>query len=255
MTALGDIAIRGGGCYGAFYAGQLEAARDRGVITYRRLLVVDHDPACKAAQLPDDPARELRLANADAFLDAWFDERARDRDGLADQIVPTPMMPHLMADWLRRQAQAIWPERIIEMVPVESPLGTPFDHLHPSGVRFVSFADWLCPMHCVEPLRCPVIHAPRSWEMGDAIAAWAERNGIAGTALFTCRHVAFGVGMYPAASAFAARATLRAIGTRADGGDLVIGSVSACHGAMAVLRIGAARARVDSPPLSPTFAA
>ncbi|MGH7594129.1 MAG: hypothetical protein ACRELE_09815 [Gemmatimonadales bacterium] len=241
MIVLGDVAIMGGGCYGTFYVGQLEAARSKAALQYRRLLVVDQNPACQAAsQLPDGAT--LVTAPWNDFLDDWLDASARDRDGLADAIVPTPFMPHLLAQWLERRARARWPDREVALVPADAPLGTPYDRLHADGVRYVSFADWLCPMHCVEPLLCPVIKAPRTWEMGDAVTAWttdrARERPTAGPALFTCRHVAYGVGMYPAGAAFEG---LEAFGPVADapaGGDLVIGSVSACHGAIAVLRVG-----------------
>src|ERR1019366_1143045 len=106
-------------------------------------------------------------------------------------IVPTPLMPHLMAHWLERRARGAWPLRPVSLVPVATPVGTPYDRIGSDGVRYVSFADWLCPVHCIEPLLCPAIKAPRTWEMGDAVAAWtAERTRerpTAGPALFTCR--------------------------------------------------------------------
>ena len=56
----GDVVIVGGGCYGSFYAGQLLRARERGAARWRRLLVVDRDPACRAAALIDGvPATAL----------------------------------------------------------------------------------------------------------------------------------------------------------------------------------------------------
>ena len=46
-----DVAIIGGGCYGSFYAGQLETARRKGGLEARRILVVDRDPGCRASQV------------------------------------------------------------------------------------------------------------------------------------------------------------------------------------------------------------
>jgi hypothetical protein len=237
MIALGDVVIIGGGCYGTFYTGQLEIARARGAVSYRSLIVVDHNPHCQAAALPPDAARTLLVSDWSAFLDGWFDRAERDHDGLSDMIVPSPMMPHLMAEWLARQVPRYWSKRTGELVPADGALGTPYDRLHGDGVRYVSFADWLCPVHCIEPLRCPIIKAPRTWEMGDAVAAWTSARGAAGPALFTCRHVVHGVGMYPVARAFEGLDLLTTIAERPEGGELVIGSVSACHGAVAVLRV------------------
>ena len=49
MNALGDVAIMGGGCYGTFYLQHLTAARARGSIAFRRLLIVDQHQACQAS--------------------------------------------------------------------------------------------------------------------------------------------------------------------------------------------------------------
>ena len=82
-------------------------------------------------------------------------------------------------------------------------------------------------MHCVEPLLCPAIKAPRTWEMGDAVTAWtaerARERPTAGPALFTCRHVAYGVGMYPARAAFDGFDGFVPVADSPAGGDLVIG--------------------------------
>jgi hypothetical protein len=242
MIALGDIAIIGGGCYGTFYSGQLEAARTKGALEYRRLLLIDRDPACRATTLPADPMREVVCREWGSFLDNWLDRGQRDRDGLADMIVPSPFMPHLMAEWLQRQGEARWPSRGVVRVPAEKPLGTPYDQLHADGVRYVSHADWLCPTHCIEPLRCPATRAPRTWEMGETVADWTRSLALSrptvGPALFTCEHVTHGVGMYPARRAFEGLAHLATLAEHPEGGDLVVGSVSSCHGAVALLRLG-----------------
>ena len=244
MIALGDIAIMGGGCYGTFYLGQLTAARSKGALNCRQVLVVDRDANCQAAAHISPGISTLVTSDWNAFLDRWLDPGERDRDGLSDTIVPTPMMPHLMAQWLERSARARWPGRTVSLVPAQTPIGTPYDRLHTDGVRYVSFADWICPVHCVEPLLCPAIKAPRSWEMGDAITTWTTELGrtrpTAPAALFTCRHAVYGVGMFPAQAAFDGLEAFVPVASAQSGGDLVIGSISACHGAIALLRVGPA---------------
>jgi len=244
MIALGEVVIIGGGCYGSFYAGQLAKARASGRVIWRRLLLIDRDPACQVtAQLALIPDATLVVQEWASYLETWLAEPRADDD----QIVPSPLMPHLLAQWLESRARATWPGHQVAMVPATDSLGTPFDWLHPGdGVRYVSFADWLCPTHCIEPATCPAIGAPRSWEMGDAVTAWTEarraERPTAGPALFTCRHVVHGVGMYPArlaADAFAALATQ--LEATPEGADLVVGSVSACHGAVGVLRVNGER--------------
>lgn len=247
MISLGDIAIMGGGCYGTFYLGQLEAARAKEAVTYRRLLIVDRDAACQAAARISGTDVVLVTSDWAEFLDSWLDPADRDRDGLSDTIVPTPLMPHLMARWLERRARALWPRRDVALVAVDAPVGTPYDRLHTDGVRYTSFADWLCPMHCVEPLLCPAIKAPRTWEMGDTVTEWSEQLGrsrpTAAPALFTCRHAVYGVGMFPARAAFDGFDQFVPVAESPAGGDLVIGSISACHGAIALLRVSGEPAR------------
>lgn len=234
---LGDVAIVGGGCYGSFYARQLLRARERGKARWRRLLVVDRDPACRVAG-DDEVASscELVVQEWGAFFDAYLagspgDERA------PDAIVPSPLMPHLMYEWLVRRARARWPGRPVESRPIRLDAGTPYDVLHPDGTRYVSYADWLCPTHCVEPAICPVIRAPRSWEMSEAMERLAARLGAAGPALFVCRHRVHGVGMFEASAVRAGDALVARAGEDAEA-DVLVGTISACHGAASLLHLG-----------------
>ncbi len=251
MITLGDVVIIGGGCYGSFYTAQLERARRDAIISYHNLLVVDRDPRCQVAALEAHDDRHVLVQEWEPFLDDWLDRSARRTQDAPDMIVPSPLMPHLMANWIMRRARDRWPDRDVSTVVADAPLGTPFDRLHPAdGVRYVSFADWLCPTHCIEPGLCPATRAPRTWEMGDAVTQWTAARAVerptAGPALFTCRHVAYGVGMYPARSAFDGLNALIAVVDASGGGDLVVGSVSACHGAVGVIRVG-----FSAPPSTP----
>ena len=242
-VALSTVVIVGGGCYGTFYAGQLERARARGAVTYNRLLVVDRDPRCRVTTaLAPDPDRELVVDDWGAFFDRFLVE-ADDPAGAADAIVPSPLMPHLMYEWLLRGARARWPGRAIESRPLDVPIGTPYEMVAPGGTRLVSFADWLCPVHCVEPAICPVIRGPRTWEMSDAVgAAVAElerSRRVAGPVLLVCRHRVYGVGMFDVASVRAGARIVAEAGNHGGPVDVVVGTVSSCHGAVSVLHLGA----------------
>ena len=50
----------------------------------------------------EDPQRLLVVRDWDTFLDEWLVTGERDAAGRSDTIVPTPLMPHLLADWLER---------------------------------------------------------------------------------------------------------------------------------------------------------
>ncbi len=242
MIALGEVVVIGGGCYGSFYLQQLARARAASAVTWRSLRVVDRAVHCPAAErVASVPDAGLEVEEWGAFLDRWLDRATRRED---DRLVPSPLMPHLMAEWLLRRTSERWPTRSVSIVPAAAAAGTPFDQLHPGdGVRYLSHADWTCPVHCIEPRTCPAIRAPRSWEMSRTVTGWTEAHRrerpTAGPALFTCRHVSHGVGMFPVTQAFTALDELDALVAAHGEADLVVGSVSACHGALAVLRVAA----------------
>ncbi len=246
---LGDVVIVGGGCYGTFYAGQLLRAAERGRVGYRRLLVVDRDPACKfSGEVGSAPGRELVVREWGEFFDEYLQQASRSaHPEPPDAIVPSPLMPHLMYQWLVRRARARWPGRVVEPRALAAGPGTPYDVAAPDGTRYVSFADWLCPTHCIEPAICPVIRAPRTWEMSDALTELRDRlaaaRPTAGPVLFVCRHRVFGVGMFDVAAVVAGDAIVAAAGEEHEVVDVVVGTVSACHGAASLLHLGPALSR------------
>jgi hypothetical protein len=242
VIAFGDIVVVGGGCYGTFYVGQLLRARSRGEAAWQRLIAVDRDRGCRLAR--ENPNRddvELRASEWGAFFDEYL---GAGHDQIApDAIVPSPLMPHLMFEWLLRSARRRWPGREVEAGPLTLAAETPYDVLHADGTRYVSFADWLCPVHCIEPATCPVIRAPRSWEMADAVRSLTARLGreraVAGPVLLIVRHRTYGVGMFDVAEVLAGEATVAAAGAGGGAVDVVIGTVSSCHGAVSLLHLGA----------------
>jgi hypothetical protein len=106
----------------------------------------------------------------------------------------------------------------------------------------VSYADWTCPTHCIEPAICPVIRAPRSWEMSEAMEEL--RRGLdssrptAGPVLFVCEHRVFGVGMFDVAAVLSGDAVVTEAGRAQSPVDVLVGTVSSCHGAVNLLHLG-----------------
>lgn len=238
-----DVVIVGGGCYGTFYTAQLIAARQKGRAEFTRLLIVDRDRACQfMREIGEHDDIALVHAEWNDFFDRYLPERSVAAAGTApDVIVPSPLMPHLMYQWLERRAQQRWPEREVVTRPLEQEAGTPYDRMSPDGTRYISYADWLCPTHCIEPALCPVIRAPRSWEMAEALAQLARRIDAAGPVAFTCEHQVFGVGVFPVADVLAGDAMVAAAGRNGAEVDILVGTISSCHGAVNLLHLGAAR--------------
>ncbi len=131
----------------------------------------------------------------------------------------------------------------MEQRPLPIGPGTPYDAAAPDGTRYVSFADWLCPVHCIEPATCPMIRAPRSWEMSDAMERLTSHlsgsRPTAGPVLFACRHRVYGVGMFDVSAVLAGDDIVARAGQEHGSVDVVVGTVSACHGAASLLHLGA----------------
>ena len=241
--AYATIIIVGGGCYGSYYVRQLLRARDADALAFERLTVVDRDAHCLVARAPQ---RDHAVTVVDREWDSFFDEylgRASTQGATnADAIVPSPLMPHLMFDWLVRRARARWPNRTVERRALRRAPHIPWQRAVPSGTHVVSFAEWVCPVNCVEPATCPVIRGPRTWSMPAAVRAYvqAERNGsapLAGPVIFHCEHRAYGVGMFDTQAVLDADAMVARAAAH-DVADVLVGTVSHCHGALDVLHVG-----------------
>jgi hypothetical protein len=158
----------------------------------------------------------LRLLESDweEAIAEWVPRAAPD-----DQLVPAPTMPHLLRRWLAAQLGA---------VAAETPggWGLPFEVAGTEGELYLSAAAWNCPATCVEPAHCPVLHAPRDWDLAGVIADRAVELGYT-PIVFRVNHYAAGVATIPAA---ALQAALR---TRAR--RLLVATSSHCHAAVGAL--------------------
>lgn len=235
--------VVGGGCYGTFYATQLAKAKARGKTDYRTVVVVDRNTDCQARrELGEAPDRQFVVSDWTTFFDEFFsDARRTTHDARDDQIVPSPHMPHLMFEWVLRRARTRWPNRAVSVEPVPGDFPAPYDRPGADSTRYVSFADWICPTHCIEPALCPAIGSSRTWEMADAVRELAERlraggRPVSGPALFVCKHQVFGVGMFAADAVRAGDRLVEEAGA-SHSTDVLIGTISSCHGALNLLRI------------------
>lgn len=244
----GRIVVVGGGCYGAYYVRQLGRAIAAGALVADEVVVVDRDPACRVANatgavadLP--PSLKLEVADWREFFPMYLGQAAAAPAGHArDAIVPSPLMPHLMYEWLLGRARARWPGRRVETRPLPVVPPTPWQSAAPDGTHYVSFATWMCPINCIEPARCPHTRGPRDWSLPDAMRAWVGRLGaegmsVAGPVILHCVHRAWGVGMFDVADVVGADVTVAAEGT-AGAATVLVGTASHCHGALNLLDIG-----------------
>jgi hypothetical protein len=248
------IVVVGGGCYGSYYVRQLQRAARAGALTASEVVVVDRDASCAVARALEasrgergDHANEplpviVVTADWNDYFDDYLDGARDARDATGDAIVPSPLMPHLMFDWLLRRARSRWPERAVERRPLQREPNIPWQRADAGGTHYVSFAEWVCPINCIEPAICPEIRGPRTWSMPPAVRAYvnAERargRRLVGPALFHCTHRAYGVGMFDTPDVLAAD---ELVASQGDTGEVevLVGTVSHCHGAVDLLWVG-----------------
>src|SRR2546425_9692026 len=141
-----DVAVFGGGCYGTFYAGQLAKAREGGKPRSRRAVVVDRAPACRARlELGEIPDRVFVARDWDDYFAELLGGAAPAAAGEPqDYIVPSPLMPHLMFQWLVARARERWPRRAVDVAALPGGAGAPHDRTGPHPTRDVSVARRIC---------------------------------------------------------------------------------------------------------------
>lgn len=245
------VVVIGGGCYGGWYTRQLLKALSSGALQVREIVVVDRNPACsvltaqRSGEFGDAPVTVVTQSWAD-YLTSWLSDDVEALQGHA--LVPSPLMPHLLLDWLVMRAQARWSARDVRVEPLARPPRMPWERAAPDGRHYVSFAEWLCPINCIEPALCPATGGPRNWSIPPALQAYVEAQRIEhahgdgdasapplrGPLVFHCVHRTHGVGMIDADAVAAADVRIAEWGS-AGPVKVLVGTVSHCHGALGVL--------------------
>jgi hypothetical protein len=155
-----------------------------------------------------------------------------------------------MFEWIRDRARERWPEREVSSRALATEPATPWQRSTGDGPHYVSFAEWTCPINCIEPRICPHTRALRSWSLPDTAMEYvnSERRAgrpLAGPAIFHCTHRAYGVGMFDTREVIAGDDLVCAAAEH-GAADVLVGTMSHCHGAFERLVIG--------PPAQDRFA-
>jgi hypothetical protein len=228
--------VLGGGCYGTFYTRQLMRAADAGAMPRPEIVVVDHNTQPQVLRELGADAR-VRLVRQDwePFFEDYFSTLSA---AASDQIVPPPFTPHLAVSWLLKTVRAARPDVHWDVEPFRRLPATPFERQSDNCTLVASHADWICPVHCIEPAICPKTRGPRDWDMADTARAFARELGTVGQPvdqvhLLQCLHLTHGVGTYSAAALLQARAAMQSAAiTTGSTLRVLVGTVSHCHGAM-----------------------
>lgn len=236
-----EAIIIGGGCYGTYHARQLLRAANKGALIHAGLVIVDRNPDC-AARREFAGCSDVRFLTADwiDFVDSYLDTAPAASE---DVLVPTPIGPHLMFEWLRRRGARRGAAR---HVPLSGNPATPYASSSDEGTGYLSFATWTCPVTCIEPAVCPVTKGPKDWEMDEAVFAFARREAGEGRALddvqvFRCRPLAFGISAWGVGQMVGARERLDLLLTRSVVGStrrLLVATTSSCHGVVDLIEVG-----------------
>ena len=231
MLRIPAFIVIGGGEAGALQVRQLLRAAAAGRLHTERIRVVDRDHRCAATAHLSDHRVRLEVAEWSAWLDRHLTEGADS----ADHLVPYHWSPHLLRDWLERQARRAG-LRVRRAGP-PSARGLPFETETTSGDRALSYAAWTCPPLCIEPALCPHTRGPRDWSLAGELAAPRADEPFADRLVLRCTHLVFGVGTIPVADILNARDRLLSAGSGA-GGRCLIATSSHCHGLASVLEVG-----------------
>lgn len=221
--------IVGGGEVGALYVRQLLRAVSAGRLDTRALHVVDRDPRCAVSRAPHELVR-LEVAEWQDWLDAELSSCAPE-----DHLVPYHWAPHLILEWLERQARRAG--ATTERTAAAPPAGVPFERLTRDGARALSYATWPCPPTCIEPALCPHTRGPKDWSLADDLEAAPGLVPL----VFRCLHLTYGVGTIPIASLLQARARLLD-GLRAGVKRYLVATSSHCHALASVFQVRSAAA-------------
>ena len=248
-SAYGTIVVVGGGCYGSYYVRQLIRANEAGALSWKRVLVIDGNARCMVAtgglldaSDPVSPRPLLVVSEWTEFFSRYLSAWATDPGSMpTDSIVPSPLMPHLLYEWVRDRARERWPARIVETRPLQSRPATPWESSAPDGTHYVSFATWICPINCIEPELCPHTRSERTWTMPETMrnyvaSAVGDGEALEGPLVFHCTHRAYGVGMIPVSAVIDADQFV-ADAAAARSANVLVATVSHCHGAMNVLSV------------------
>lgn len=231
--------VVGGGCYGTQYVKWLLRARRLQMVDFEKIVSVDRDPRCRlSGDLPAEAS--VVLANRDwvDYLTGYLRDHLENVDAAEDQWVPSPLSPHLIFESFIAAARFFHPGlefhkiKFHENTPplVQIPLA--------SGDRAVSFAEWICPVNCIEPARCPAIHALRTWDMKSALENYFKQasSPLRSTHVLQCRHLVHGVGTIPMGDILGEfNKLLEALSQGRK--EVVVATTSGCHGLISAGRI------------------
>lgn len=234
LGKFGTFHVVGGGCFGSQYVRWLLKSKARGKIEFDGIRAIDRDPHCQLARKgPKDSSLEIVAADWIEYAAELLQRPAAET--AVDHWVPSPLSPHILFLAMLKAAR-VQGYRLIPAPFRENP-PTPVRFELPNGNLAISFAEWTCPVNCIEPDICPATKGPRDWDMKPALAQHFQGRGEEiSSQVLQCQHLVHGVGTIPW------REIAEAYGKLLE--DLkrglqrvAVATVSSCHGLIGMAEI------------------
>ncbi|MDX1386270.1 MAG: hypothetical protein R3257_01680 [bacterium] len=222
-----DFHVVGGGCFGSQYTRWLLRAQKLGWLNFENIWIIDQDSHCQAAQtgLLTGPV-QLREVDWVAYFSHYLQKHHGDPGASEDHWVPSPLSPHILfLGFLQAAGEEFEIQEFREEVP--PPVRIPL----PVGSLAVSFAQWKCPVNCIEPPTCPAIHEERHWDMKRSLKDYfAGQEAYRSAHVLQCQHLIHGVGTIPCREIFQAYRIFLDDLAGQKKNQMVLATVSGCHG-------------------------
>ncbi|MBW2453368.1 MAG: hypothetical protein JRI68_02605 [Deltaproteobacteria bacterium] len=218
-----SFVILGAGRFGKLAVTRLAAAHPAAPIT-----VVDAQPG----DLPETAGDNLQAIAAEGI--DYLTEQLHAGELPASAIIVPAIPVHVAFEWIFRELSR---EGTVERAPVPKDLGLPNETGGPTGDRYVSLADFICPDDCPEPKKaCPITQASRGVPMVRRIAELSSptRPVLA----IRSEQLAPGVGGYPVARLVELRQAVTSLT-----GIVLVGTACSCHGVISALALTATAAQ------------
>lgn len=214
--------ITGGGCFGKQYSEALLLGQKKGALAFEKIYCIDHNPNCLVSHQLNHSQVEVIQAD---WYDFFSDYLVTHEDVNHDHWVPSHVAPHIMFYSFQKvlEKKSLLEGREIKELPFAHPVRSPVDILFPNGSKAVSFAEWECPIACVEPHICPATQSLRDWELKESLAHFEDMY------IIRCQHLSHAVSSTPFSEIIEVLQRLIQNVKRGKS-KFSVATVSSCHG-------------------------
>jgi hypothetical protein len=218
------------------------------MIEFEKIIAIDHNPRCRLlTEEIQDPTLQIYHEDWVQYFSNYLVENYQNVEAHQDHWVPSPLSSHILFSGFLQGALRLERARNFSQFPFQEVVPTPVRIPLKSGDLAVSFAEWICPVNCVEPETCPAIQAPRSWDMKPALENYfAAQRDFRSAHVLQCRHLAHGVGTIPMSEIFVEFKKLLANLEAGHAREVLIATTSACHGLISVAAVAPLQAEPKS---------